>query len=467
MNVRDDHGFDSRTSRWRRRLDRVLAALASRIHQAGPGELRVRFEATVRAAFGFREFRVEQAGERRSLRSMVRDASSREVALHGGRWALRYELPEGLASGDAPLVDIEALSHLAVLVLALDGGRRPAARVSTVESVPVALVGSSAALRSLRARIAQVAATPFPVLVRGETGAGKEIVARLLHAQSWRASGPFVAVNCAAIVDSLLEAELFGIEEGAATGVRFRRGKFELASGGTIFLDEIGDLPPIAQAKLLRVLQDFQIDRVGGQHPVPVDVRVVAATNRDLAALVRGGQFRADLFYRLNGVEIDVPPLRARREDIDELVEYFLRRYADLGVHAIAPEALMALHDHDWPGNVRELERVIQRAMTLTDDGIIRLAHLPPAVTRRFEEVLAPALVEQASLREVATRYVRLVSQRCGHNRQEACRLLGISYHTLRAYLDGRRVARAHGVSERPAREAPSRATRAADRNDG
>ena len=181
------------------------------------------------------------------------------------------------------------------------------------------------------------------MLVEGESGVGKEVVARLIHEHSRRARGPFVAVNCAAIVDTLLEAELFGIEDRTATGVRGRRGRFELADGGTLFLDEIGDLSPSAQAKLLRVLQDFTIERVGGHAAVPVNVRLVAATNRSLAELVRQGRFRADLFYRLNGVEIEIPPLRDRLDDVPELVEFVLARHREYGVVGLTREAMAAL----------------------------------------------------------------------------------------------------------------------------
>jgi two-component system response regulator HydG len=270
--------------------------------------------------------------------------------------------------------------------------------------------------------------------VLGESGVGKEVVARLVHEQSRRARGPFVAVNCAAIVDTLVEAELFGIEDRTATGVRGRRGKFEQADGGTLFLDEVGDLAPSAQAKLLRVLQDLTVERVGGHAATPVDVRVVAATNRDLPALVRDGRFRADLYYRLNGVEIEVPPLRTRPEDLPALVAHVLGRHDALGVVGLSDEALLAMHDYPWPGNVRELERVVERALALCDGGCILLDHLPPSISGTYGSVMGPALRDAVSLRAFTARYVRFTVDRVG-SRREACRVLGISYHTLRAHL--------------------------------
>src|SRR5262245_30749718 len=185
------------------------------------------------------------------------------------------------------------------------------------------MVGESRVMQDLRARVTRVARTSFTVLVEGESGVGKELVAREIHACSHRHRGPFVAVNCAALVETLLEAELFGIEERTATGVRGRRGKFELANEGTLFLDEIGDLSPTSQAKVLRVLQDLVIERVGASSSNRVNTRVVAATNRNLQAMVEAGQFRADLYYRLAGVEVHVPPLRCRREDIPPLIQHF------------------------------------------------------------------------------------------------------------------------------------------------
>lgn len=297
------------------------------------------------------------------------------------------------------------------------------------------LVGRTRVMQELRARIMRVAATNFTVLIEGESGAGKEVVARELHACSSRRRGPFVAVNCAALVETLLEAELFGIEERTATGVRGRRGKFELAGEGTLFLDEVADLSPVAQAKLLRVLQDMSIERVGGCESREIDTRVVAATNRALLAKVQTGDFRPDLFYRLSGVEIHVPPLRTRRDDIPLLVEHILGRHLGSRQLTLSSAALDALAAYDWPGNVRQLERVLERAVALVSGPIVGLMDLPDEVTQPFRTVLAVAPECDESLRTWSSRYVRLVLERCNGNKRRACDVLDISFHTLQSHL--------------------------------
>ena len=297
------------------------------------------------------------------------------------------------------------------------------------------LVGSSPAMTTLRARVERVAKTNFTVLIEGESGAGKELVARAIHVHSPRRRGPFIAVNCAALVETLVEAELFGIEERTATGVRGRRGKFELADQGTLFLDEVGDLAPTAQAKLLRVVQDLAIERVGGQTMRPVDTRIVAATNRSLHDMVTAGQFRADLYYRLSGVEVTVPPLRERREDVPLLIEHFLNIYAADGSMSVTFDAQEALTAYDWPGNVRQLARVIERAIALARPPEITLADLPDAIRREYGDVVPEDVAGDSSLRAWSSRYVRLVLARCRGNKSRACHLLDISYHTLQAHL--------------------------------
>ena len=236
---------------------------------------------------------------------------------------------------------------------------------------PRPLVGEGPALAAVCRAVARVAPTDATVLVLGETGAGKELVARAVHAGSPRKDKPFVPVSCAALAPGLIAAELFGHEAGAFTGAVGRRaGRFEQATGGTLFLDEIGEMPADAQAALLRVLQERVVERVGGGRPVPVDVRIVAATHRDLAAEARAGRFRADLFYRLNVFPVAVPPLRDRREDVPALVEHFVRHFArkhGRAVTRVRPDALAALAAHDWPGNVRELQNLIERAVILSD----------------------------------------------------------------------------------------------------
>ncbi len=290
-------------------------------------------------------------------------------------------------------------------------------------------------MRALRSTIERVAATDFTVLLEGESGAGKELVARQIHETSGRRGGPFVAINCAALVETLLEAELFGIEDRTATGVRGRRGKFEIADGGTLFLDEVSDLSLSAQAKLLRAIQDLAVERVGGHGARRVDIRIVAATNRGLAGLVSLKLFRPDLYYRLSGVDVPVPPLRERPEDIVELAHHFLERHRSTRRLCLSSSAAEALTTYQWPGNVRELERLIERVVALAPSEVIELHDLPAAVRGGHVEVLGPSLAGNETLRAWGSRYARLVVDRCGGNKRKACRVLGISYHTLQAYL--------------------------------
>jgi len=297
------------------------------------------------------------------------------------------------------------------------------------------LIGSSQTMCHLRERIERVAATDFTVLIEGESGSGKELVARQIHDLSTRRRNPFIALNCAAIVDSLLEAELFGIEDRTATGVRGRCGKFEHASTGTLFLDEVADLSPSAQAKLLRAIQERVVERVGANAGRAVDIRLLVATNRPLRELVQQGEFRSDLFYRLSGIELKVPPLRSRREDILELARYFLVRHGGLRALSLSAAAENALFAYDWPGNVRELERMMESAVVLTKGNQVELPELPREVRADFADVLDPSVREGDTLRGWCTRYVKLVLYRCGNNKRAACRALDISYHTLQTYL--------------------------------
>ncbi len=308
--------------------------------------------------------------------------------------------------------------------------------------------------------IGRVAGSDVTVLLRGESGTGKELVASAIHHYSRRAGRPFVAVSCAAIPTTLLESEMFGHERGAFTDAKERRlGRLELAHGGTLYLDEIGDMPVELQTKLLRALQERTIERLGGQDPIRIDVRVLAATNRDLEALMKDGRFREDLYYRLNVVTVNLPSLRERRRDIPLLVEHFLAKYAgDLGERVVAPEALDRLVGYDWPGNVRELENVIQRAMVMATAGVILPEHLPigpvsaaaaVAVDAPLEEVIERKLIECVrGLREHASAnlydlmiglvekpLLRAVLRETDGNQVRAAQILGINRNTLRKKL--------------------------------
>jgi two-component system, NtrC family, response regulator HydG len=297
------------------------------------------------------------------------------------------------------------------------------------------LIGASMAMEVLRDRVERVATTDFTVLIEGESGTGKELVARQIHELSRRHQGPFVAINCAALVETLIEAELFGIEERTATGVRGRRGKFEHADGGTLFLDEVAELSMAAQAKLLRAIQDLTVERVGGVSRRRVDTRIVVATNRPLAALCEKGLFRSDLYYRLSGVDVRVPPLRSRKEDVLELAQYFLSRHTGRRRLQVSPAASDALLAYDWPGNVRELERMIEGAIATCDGSQISLDDLPIALRGAYGEVLMPSVHANETMRAWGSRYARLILERCDRNKRRACSVLGISYHTLNAYL--------------------------------
>jgi len=331
--------------------------------------------------------------------------------------------------------------HIGALILEIERERTQLARAGLLpngrprndDTVP--LIGSAPAMLALRATIARIAATDFTVLLDGESGVGKELVARRIHELSHRRKGPFVAINCAALVETLLEAELFGIEDRTATGVRGRRGKFESADGGTLFLDEVSDLSLSAQAKLLRAIQDLSVERVGAMGLHKVDIRIVAATNRGLAGLVKQQRFRPDLFYRLSGVDIRVPALRERREDVLELARYFLEQHRATRSLRLSATAAAALGSYEWPGNVRELERLIERTVALAEHDVIELDDLPPAVRGDYGEAIAPSLDRRDTMRAWGSRYARLTLERCEGNKREACRVLGITYHTLQAYL--------------------------------
>ena len=295
-------------------------------------------------------------------------------------------------------------------------------------------VGKSAQIREMLQMVSRVAETDSTVLIRGESGVGKELVARAVHRQSRRARQPFVVVDCASLHENLLQSELFGHEKGAYTGaIRLKHGLFEVADRGTIFLDEIGELTPPLQVKLLRVLETGMFRRVGGTADLKVDVRVITATNRALETMMSEKAFREDLFYRLNVFGLTIPPLRERREDIPLLVEHFIRSSAIVPKRnvRVGPHAMDVLTRYLWPGNVRELENVIERALILCDAGSIEPEHLPLGV--RLEPSFRPAAEDTSlvTLEEVERRYVRRVLEECRGHRQKAASILGISERNL------------------------------------
>jgi len=347
------------------------------------------------------------------------------------------------------------------LAQALEDSRRSSTPVEIGEVFPDqdTIVGRSRAMRDIYKQLGRIAAQPVTVLIRGETGTGKELIARAIYQHGHRAHKPFIAVNCAAIPDSLLESELFGHEKGAFTGAeKLRLGRFEQAHGGTLFLDEIGDLDANLQVKLLRVIQEKSIQRIGGDRDIPVDVRLLAATHRNLEAMVTEGEFREDLFYRINVASIQIPALRDRREDIPALIDYFLTRYGrEYGIESpsIATKAVEFLQQQDWPGNIRQLQNVMRKALlnsrgytigwqdcrTLLAESEPAPLSRAPSLTQLVEETLdrvlrgeleeaLPALTE-AFEREV---YQQAIT-RSGGNQAQAARWLGISRLTLREKL--------------------------------
>jgi DNA-binding NtrC family response regulator len=428
-------------------FSKVLTALTRALGSRGDTPpLRVVFEESLRRVIPMRSIQLRESASQRMGQTdgvvgaefIALDVPGGDALSHG---TLEATFDRGCGIGEWDLDILGAAAHIGALVLEIERGRSRSARAGVPAlSRPrrdgaAPLIGSTTAMKVLRSKIERVAETDFTILLEGESGVGKELVARQIHELSRRRNGPFVAINCAALVETLLEAELFGIEERTATGVRGRRGKFEHADGGTLFLDEVSDLSLSAQAKLLRAIQDLAVERVGGTGTHRVDIRIVAATNRSLLGLVERKLFRPDLYYRLSGVDIRVPALRERRADIIELARYFLERHRAmrrLHLSAAAADALLA---YDWPGNVRELERLIERAVALTGTEVIELDDLPPGVRGDEVTALIPSLARRDSLRAWGSRYVRLVLERAQGNKREACRVLDISYHTLQAYL--------------------------------
>ena len=295
------------------------------------------------------------------------------------------------------------------------------------------MVGDSPKMQRVIDLVARVADSQANVMIRGESGTGKEMVARLIHGNSPRKDGPFVAINCAALPETLLESELFGIERGVATGVEARPGKFELARGGTVFLDEVGDIPLALQAKLLRVLQEREVEKLGGRRRIPIDVRILCATHRPLEEMIEKGEFRQDLYYRLKVVEISLPPLRERRDDIPKLVRFFLDKYGKregLKDVRITQDALQKLMRYGFPGNVRELENMIEGALALTTDPIIDPGDLlmPESAGPGAASELS---ADMPSLEELEARYIARVIAYTKGNLSKASKILGIDRKTL------------------------------------
>ena len=346
--------------------------------------------------------------------------------------------------------DFEALAALVVKALdEADVARENRALRRAVASLAggARLVGDSAAMRGLRELIGKVAATEATVLIRGESGVGKELVARALHDGSARAGGPFIAVNCAAIAETLLESELFGYRKGAFTGAdRDREGLFEAARGGTLFLDEIGEAGLPVQAKLLRVLEERKINRVGDPRERDVDVRIVAATNRPLEQAITAGRFREDLYYRLLVFPLDVPPLRDRCDDIAVLAGRFLDALGRRG-QALAAGTVARLRAHAWPGNVRELRNVIERAHILAGSGSLRDEHVVVDVRGASSPgAAADTVPAELNLEQNERRLIRVALARAGGNKSLAARLLGITRRTLYSRL------KLLGMEEEPGR---------------
>jgi len=303
------------------------------------------------------------------------------------------------------------------------------------------IIGNSRAMKNLFETLAQVAPTDATVLITGESGTGKEIVANAIHQNSPRCHKPMIKVNCAALPETLLESELFGHEKGAFTGATTRtRGRFQLAHKSTIFLDEISEMTPATQAKILRTLQEREVEPLGSSTTVKIDTRIISATNKDLENEIREGRFRDDLYYRLNVVRTEIPPLRKRREDIPLLADFFLKQYVEKNrklVKGFTPRAMDAIMRHDWPGNVRELENLIERAVIMTRGDMITLDEFPNTINHQFSEIdeVENELSTGRTLKDAEKEIIIRTLEETGGNRTHAAKILGISRRTLQLKL--------------------------------
>lgn len=374
-----------------------------------------------------------------------------EVAIEATKWGAFDYVPKPFEVDELLDLTAKALESSRLMSEPVEMGETATGRT--------AIVGKSRAMQSIYKEIGRIAATSVTVLIRGDTGTGKELIARAIYQHSDRAAAPFIAINCAAIPEALLESELFGHERGSFTGADARRiGRFEQANGGTIFLDEIGDMNANLQAKLLRVLQEKTVQRVGGRENVPVDVRIIAATHRDLEAAIRERLFREDLFYRLSVVTIKLPPLNQRADDIPDMVRYFLRRYgpeAGVAAPAITPEAITLLQSQTWPGNVRELENTVRKALLIARDYTISQDHVkevlaksrePAAVSTQSHTAYITALMDQVERGEIQNAFAKMLAdlepelysqaiRRAHGNLTKAAQWLGVTRLKMREKL--------------------------------
>lgn len=376
---------------------------------------------------------------------------STETAIEATKWGAFDYVPKPF--------EVEELLDLTAKALQSSRLMSEPVEMGDANSARTAIVGTSRAMQAVYKEIGYIAATTVPVLIRGDTGTGKELIARAIYQHSDRAAAPFIAINCAAIPEALLESELFGHERGSFTGADARRiGRFEQAQGGTIFLDEIGDMNLPLQAKLLRVLQERTIQRVGGKENIAIDVRVIAATHRDLETAIQERHFREDLFYRLNVVTITLPPLAERIEDIPDMARYFLRKYSrEAGVAApsITPEAIALLQQQSWPGNVRELENTVRQALLLARDYTISMEHIREVLaksrkpTNRGQQshtAYIGELLDRVERGEVTNAFGKMLEdlepelyaqtiQRAGGNQTKAAEWLGVTRLKMREKL--------------------------------